>query len=868
VDFPLVGVCSQPKQKGAHRLDAAVPALTVMPLDKALATEWPTDAHFTSYYPEGQDSWPRLNKSVLSQFRDTVGGDIFTTCFVFDWDSPGHKSLTPQSYEAMCDTLLKAADNGLALATNWTTLYSTRAGLRLIYVLDTPIPCDQSEPWMRAVVRDFAEHGIHIDPLFDWTRLMRLPRVVRDGEQTWRAATFEQVDQDLTFDHTSLVAVDMVVSRGKSIPAEDLDIPMPDPSTARELLRTRSTKTGRPILTPWAKKAKTRLRGKDCYGAFFGGEALGLPGERHTTIFRYAGQACKLLARLEGASPELIFGLFVDATFKIDPDTCERDPFETVWKAVCYCWAQEAVAMEDEEEQRREEEKGAASLQDKVLHGMRGWCDAPELHGDDELAYEWMSGHMIASSDSHFFVMTPNGYYDSLPVTKTQLASRIRTLGMGSLIQLMRQDSQTLAWVPRPIQSVIDEYATTVSAVHGKINETRGAHIENIDQPHALLIENMYHLRTDVEPVYHAEVDEWLEALGGEHAPALRRWIGLALDFLAGPICALSISGPPSIGKGLLMQGLSECVNTETYGTTSEFGAYQSSLNVSPFIYLNEGLPSGQMGVKGIADTFREFIDGSPQVVNQKYKPLRTVFNPLRVVLSANNDEIVGLLTGGRDLTPEDQHALAMRIYHIEADEKAAYYLKQKGGFLHTARPGRRWVRGPDGSKSDYILAQHFLWLYTQRPPVPEGNRLLMQGSVDAEIVRKLSTRSGMAPEIIETIISMIETSEPQNSYVAAHGSIYVTNAAVVDYHRNSFSHKTRRNLNHTSVGKTLRSLELPGSAKRGPYSVKKANGEDSPRKRWVRLNPVRLLEEAIEYGYRCNKLERLVKTGDHIRAQ
>jgi len=837
-----------------------------VPLYEALSREWPSDAHVTTYAPTGQTKWPRLNKSVLEPFR-ALGGDVLATCMMFDWDTPGHVDLDGDRYEAMVEQLANAADAGLWLAGCFYAAYTTRGGMRLVYVLERPVPVDEAEGWVRAVVRDFAQHGIALDPsCADWTRLFRLPRVLRDGQRTSQHPLFECVVQEgARLDVDRLVRVE--ARKTTSVDAPALDLPMPDPSASRDLLRERSDKTGNLVMTPWLREARKRLRGRSCYACAFEGAEVAPQGERHHAIMRYVGEACAALHRLDGTTPELVFAVFVDAMLRIDPQTCRDDPFETLWEAVLYCWAREQERKRVEDEDQRTREEGRESVRAKMLEGVRTWCDHSSLTGTDDEAGDWLDEHLVACHGRSFHVMRRDGFYDSLPVSAGLVPARVRELGMDSMVDLVEEDPTTGRLREVSPQTLLNRCGTIVRAAEGVIGPG-GSTIRDVGTDRATFLMHMFARRTDLEPEYDAEVDEWLNTLAGdENYYDLLRWIGHALDFEGGPICALSIEGPPGVGKGLLMQGLAETVDTQTFADTKELGNFQSQMVRTPFLLINEGLPTKMPGTKDVADTFRALVDGSATVVNQKHQSPIVVHNPMRVVVAANNEDVVSLLAGDKDLSPHDQEALAMRLFHLEVDEGAAEYLRVKGGFLHTARPGRRWVRGHAGEASAHVVAKHFLHLHATRPEVRRGSRFLMEGPRDSRLVRRLSTRSGNAPEVVETVIHMIESNkQDQDAIVVQDGSIYVTTGGVVNHHRNAFASKSRRSLSSRAVSRTLDSLRTAGSPTE-PYSIK--IGDKPVRKRWRELDSRRLLGEAVEYGYRCERLRRIVEAGaagTHVR--
>jgi hypothetical protein len=253
-------------------------------------------------------------------------------------------------------------------------------------------------------------------------------------------------------------------------------------------------------------------------------------------------------------------------------------------------------------------------------------------------------------------------------------------------------------------------------------------------------------------------------------------------------------------------------------------------------------------------------------MVEQKFRDPILVRNPLRVVFAANNLDVIQVLTGHRDLSPDDRAALALRLFHMSVDHKAGDWLRAKGGLAHTALPGFRWIRGDDGADSDYVVAKHFMWLFTNaKPEVPRGNRLLMEGEMDPELMRMMSTRSGSAPDVIETLIRMIENKAMAIDGLTIHrGNILVTTSAIVDYHRKDIGRKTDKKINHAAVGKVLRGLIVPGTSSH-PRTIKTKSGKKHAR--WRVIDHHTLLEEAIEHGYPSRELSLLV-AGEAIRSE
>jgi len=157
-----------------------VPAFTTAPLVDALAVHYDTDAHLVTYYVVGHDGrplerQPRVNKSAL----DWIMGEGYAVeCGVLfcDVDHPGHGTWTPARVDAF-EQLWHSAD---VLAT--AGCYFTAHGYRLLQLLDEPVSVADVEPMLDTWLAELTAAGIDADPhCRDWTRLYRLPHVIRAG---------------------------------------------------------------------------------------------------------------------------------------------------------------------------------------------------------------------------------------------------------------------------------------------------------------------------------------------------------------------------------------------------------------------------------------------------------------------------------------------------------------------------------------------------------------------------------------------------------------------------------------------------------------------------------------------------------------
>ncbi len=855
---PLVGVTQSKYITGADSLSQQdLAALTTVPLSEALESKWPSDAHLVLYQlVDGQEpmpGWPRCNKPVLPEIR-AHGKDLVAPIVALDYDNPGHQPWTQPAKDAFERSILDASV-GLPLAMGWTWFYFTRAGARLIYVLTRPVSVEELEGLMLGMVRDFQANGIAMDTAAcDWTRLFRLPGVLRDNESTSASEFFELIEQPgFTLDPDSVVPGERSASSLQYAGLERMSNPLPDHGWARDALVDKDSNTGRRKANYFYKAAKKQLQGRECYPCIFESAPIAPKGERNSAIQRLTGEAVAMLSRsgIRGVSAEMVYALFYEALEQLnaeDPNDSE-DFFATGWKAIQQYWSKEEAKTRAEQEAQQKQQQAfqehQGNLTSHVLAGVREWA-GDELPKNPEDQVWWLGEHLIAATATHFHIMLPSGYYDPLPVTRQLVCSRIREVRMEALMPLEKYEDGKQKQVSP--QELIDRHATAVSGIEGAVSN-KGCFVRDPGKGHATLQIRLYR-RKNLEPRFDVEVDAWLHRFAGENYNEICDWIGHALNFEGGPICALSIDGSPGCGKKMFYQGLAEAIDTEVVAGSKEFGRFKGLLMRTPFLVVNEGINQTNGGMHP-ADEFRHLVSGDPIYAEKKYHEPVLIKNPVRVMFFANNTDIVQQLTGNRDLSPEDREALAMRIFHHSVKKTASDWLRMRGGLDWT----RGWVGGDDGAPSQYRVARHFLHLYENRPPVRQGNRLLIEGNMTDALMREMSTRSGSAPLVIETLIKMIEVQSPLPGLHVNGRRIYVTTSSIVDFFRMS-EMANETTLNSRIVSKVLKGIELSDSNNE-PRRIEVSKGQFKTA-RWREIDPILLLQEAIENGYQCRSLESI----------
>ncbi len=814
----------------------------------ALTGTYNTDAHFVTYSVPGAAVIPRMNKPALRSVRD-AGMDIVCQYIVLDYDNPAHGGWTPDTLrEFMAHFELKCDD----LMAQWRAFYTTRGGARIVYELSEPLPCDEAELRIAGLIARYHARTILVDNLKDWTRLFRLPNVNRDGEQQGDAWWYINVQQDNVVDVDALPSLGEL---GELSALKPLDASRPDSDEAKDSLWT--VQGEKRVRTEWYRTAKRALNGRACFRCIFEEAPIARDGERNQTLISYTGSAVSLLHGYPDTEPELVFALFVPAVEQLDGADGSRAWIDTLWHGVKLAWEREDGRAEQAKVEAVHKERETVSGKDVLIAGVREWY--PALPEDADAAWAWISGRQVLAAPSKYFVLRPDGFYHGTPCGKDMLPATIHRLGMTYLVDgfempIYDKDGNEVGTKTCTTAALLEDHAFAVQGVAGRANQKGGTLFTDATGQSYLQLA-MYSLRDDIAAEYSADVDEWLHACFGERTLDVTNWLGHALDFRR-PICALSVVGPPSMGKKILAKGLAECINTRKYADGQEMvDQYQSAIAKTPFVNINEGFPVQQFG-RSAADNFRRWTSGDPITVNPKFMPTLEIQSPLRILITANNSEVVRTISLGKTLSIEDRDAIGMRLLHIVAQETAADWLRMKGGWNFT----EGWIDGDDGEPGDDIVAKHFMWLYKNRPPVPDGNRFLVEGGLDSDVIQDMALESGLMPDVVETIIDLISSSTrettPGLSVDENTGLVYILPAAVVTHH-SKIARRGGRALTHRPVAQALRTLKH-AAWREGNHRVVDANGRKK-QARWWMLDNSMLLRAARSNGFRTDKIMALM---------
>lgn len=325
----------------------------------------------------------------------------------------------------------------------------------------------------------------------------------------------------------------------------------------------------------------------------------------------------------------------------------------------------------------------------------------------------------------------------------------------------------------------------------------------------------------ELEPVFNEDIHEWLMLFGGDERDRLIDWISTITD-LNYQSCALYASGHSRTGKSLLAQGLAKLWSPfgEPTSLKNVMANFNADLLRCPLIHADEALPIGCH-----TTDLRDMIGSSSRTVTQKYLPNATLRGAIRMVLTANNHDM--LATGDEHRGPQDVEAVAERFFHVTPPAQAGVFLSRLGG---KAGKTRDWVDGD-------LIAQHALWLRDhKRPGFQPGTRFIVEGT-KTEVHRALVMSGPVSSLVLEWLAKFLN--KPLSNVTKpglalfGNGELLVNTLAVTDNWQHYIdSHPV---YSVTRIGTALRSLA------RGQ---KQGIGSNKGRNYWV-IDPMYVLDWA-----------------------
>lgn len=863
------------RQKGIGSLNDTAPLFQLVDYTDVFEREFTSDVYFVTYgvqEPETTElsgaAFPRLRKTAVSSI-ESQGGKVLVQALVMDMDLQEQTGIDDLPLddeekplwtttaldvfrEAVLDITAKLKERRIAAPLVYTTLH----GARFVHPLSWPIETKDAEDCTRGLIRVYDELGLIMDPAcVDWTRFFRAPKVIRKGEAQWEQRWFWiRWNEGLT----NPQVLDRIASHpaNRYADVEAITALKPSPEEAESRLVVKGKKG--PKMSQVARLAEKALKGTPSYQVLFEGLALPSEGSRHTTLLSLVGSATTRLMEAVDEDgirfePEDIYALFLTPVEQLRPDEDTPDWPHTLWQMVCHCYEKERAQIEFAAQQRDAERERTAEKARKLIDVVRETCGIEELHDSDEMVAQAAFKRLVLLKEpaGRYRALMQDGSYSQTAYSQGSLHHLIEKVAkQQDLIELYYFTKEGDL---KPVsEAALGRQAADIARIKGKAGIER-SHITGTSWDDLELHLRLYRLNPDLEPTYSPLVDEWLQVLT-TNTSLLLRWLSRALDFSGGPIAALSLVGAPGAGKGLLCQGLVETLEKPVRADKSVlYRTFNSSLQHTPFLIVDEGLPRGQLD---IADTFRSLTAGEPILCEEKYQTPIEIRNPLRIIFTANNLDVVQQLASDRVNDAQDQAALAIRLVHLDVTEEAERLLRNKGGLAYTAG----WVEGANGSPSDFTLAKHLLWLYYNRADFGEvDKRLQVEGTPDTEIVQGLRITGAVAEAVARAIIAGLDgmqTPAVCDGISIEENRLFVTPSAIEIQHKNT--HDSTVQLTAAKITKALRNMATPGSNEPARGRKKTLTGAEQ-QQRWWDIDVRLLWRYAEKAGYKREQLEKLV---------
>lgn len=597
------------------------PAGEALPLSEAMSTTWPTDAHFVCYVAEDHGAGHRLRLSTLG---DEDGSRPTLAYLAVDVDFPSHSH--------GWDDLALAAD-----AAGWIEtavglypevgFYSTLGGFRLLAELERPLPAELAESALKRWHTSLIEAGVPVDTACsDWTRMYRLPNVVREGVGPVTPP------HELFHLPTGPIKLDLagLVSRVKPVSAE-------------------VTGFGERPVIPIPM-----------------GEEPIPQGERRTWTLEAAG---RFAALNETADPlEIYRHVAPRKAASVYPGESLDKILDDTWAVCCYIAASHATQVSQ------------ASALDNSLDLVLGSVEkSDKAERDAAFGVDWadLERRFIIAlpKASHYVAWDPKiGAYTDFIVTKEHLSVLAERMiqdapnprKAAELLDLYRHtDNGPKRLQPIEIFRRYGRYAKSVTYEYGYI----GGSFDGTKDGGELVMGCCPVV--EAEPEFDPDIDMWLRAIFGEVFDQGCRWLATC-DRIQEPSCAIALIGAPGGGKSLFARCVSSLFNAEPVAWDQLMQSrFNGQMLESPIIFADEP----KKGLGRSSTEFRRLLSAGGLNVERKGLQVAWLRGCPRFVIAANNTDAISF---SDSLSGDDVEALIERIGIVKVSPEARRVLEEE----------------------------------------------------------------------------------------------------------------------------------------------------------------------------------------------
>jgi len=644
----------------------------------AWRTGWSGDHHFVAYAASGGYRAAKATLGAPEGLRPVL------TCLVADVDFPGHVRAwdDPEMVEQAVGWIEAAMD-----AVPGVGVYSTLGGFRLVGVLPEPVPADRADHLIQVWLDRLEAAGVPVDRACkDWTRLFRLPRVVREGAATE--------------------------------PPQGVDLPPTGPISmdwAPVVLESR-VKTLTQVVTDYGPRPEVELL-----------EAEPVPqGQRRQWTLAEAG---RYAAVERTADPVRIYHAVVHRkAASVYDDEHLDDILDSTWQ-VC-CWVAAAHADTVREEQHVAEVRAA------FLEGLQARADDAFGVPWDDLRRRFV---LAMPGAKQYVVYDPGtGRYTNFQVPKEHLFSLLERMierandpqAAAEQLELWRStDNGPRKYQPIDLFNLYGRYVSEVTYEYGHDGgDFRG------DGLSGELVRGCCQVQ-EVEPEFHAGIDEWLRAFAGGLYENLERWL-VTVTRLDQPTCGLYLPGAPGTGKSLFAHCVAGMFGSRPTAwdriVTSRFNG---QLLECPVVFADE--PKKGLGKEG-STRYRQLIGGGGIEIERKGQAVARLMGCPRVIIAANNEQAMAFQDS---LSKADIDALIERTGIVPVQAEARDVLERHLEDVKT------WYGATFNAHVAYLR---------ETVAVEVTGRWLVSGW-DTPLLRNLSANTDVAHELLSIIANLLD---------------------------------------------------------------------------------------------------------------
>lgn len=729
-----------------------------------------TDAMALMYQVPGAPAFPRLNLGAERALA-AEGQSPLLHWAMFDVDNEGHIPWKDPVEAAMA----------LAQAIEQTGFggYTTRAGYRLIANVHPPLPVALANSFLRQVGEALP---VPVDPCsYEWTRLMRLPRALRDGQV---GDSLVQLGTMVCLDHTSLryklvESDNQIVDWGES-PPEPVELTWHDWKHASDM---EWLHLGQPIPPDNtgsrynnAKSSLARIAARGNYddphtlASFLWASVLATEGSSldMAELWKLAGWVAE---RQDAANGVVSNGEEDDLPVAVG---CAP----SAWKLIKPAFTGRASVLLNKLKDGVPLTDRKARYVEFTYKALRLIAEKTELPADVmyqavhasvttqltpllpdvwakclELVAEREGGGNDTESIAKVFcarypltVATPVGMLFQLNTTTTPYSY------LGTSEQLIDHDFNhyTLPGLPMDVDTSGLPLRNILSRYGGRVEQATyvsGQRDARYDHTTKTITIGVHNIDRAAKPTFHPDIAKWLQLLGGTDPDGLLDWLACVTYTQTQPLCALYIEGAPGIGKTLLARGISSLWRAPSVDYNKVMNAsFNAEMTSCPLLFADEGIIVNRNNMEQASQNFRNVVAGTDHYINAKYRQPIPLQAAMRVLICANDDNG---LPFRESLGQEGIAAIVQRVLYVKASCKARDYLLSLGG-----RAGVTAWAPSDNTPGQ--IAEHLLWLRDNREVHrAEGQRFLVEGK-ETEWHRAFGARQGLKPSVLQVVYALL----------------------------------------------------------------------------------------------------------------